>query len=92
MVVSLNKGAHYRPQNTIVYYSPYYRDPPNGTPNFGKPPNPKPSNFMGFPDAWDRPGEAEVDLLGNLQDAESADLRLDTGVSQTLGRPFRGSP
>ena len=33
MVVSLNKGT---PIKTPIYYSPYYRDPQKGTPNFGK--------------------------------------------------------
>ena len=35
MVVSQNKGT---PTQTPKYYSPYYGDPPKGTPNFGKPP------------------------------------------------------
>ena len=35
MVVSQNKGT---PIWTPKYYGPYYRDPQNGTLNFGKPP------------------------------------------------------
>ena len=34
LVVSQNKGT---PISTPIYYSPYYWDPQNGTPNFGKP-------------------------------------------------------
>ena len=33
MVVSLNRGT---PIWTPKYYNPYYGDPQNGTPNFGK--------------------------------------------------------
>ena len=35
MVVYLNKGT---PIQTPKYYSSYYWDPHDGTPNFGKPP------------------------------------------------------
>ena len=35
MVVSQNKGT---PKLTPKYYSPYYKDPQKGTPNFEKPP------------------------------------------------------
>ena len=36
MVVYLNKGT---PISTPIYYSPYFGDPQQGAPNFGKPPN-----------------------------------------------------